>query len=167
MRGPVRDVSRSHRHRARVVGRVFRSGRVFVVGTRIRTADPARCLDDLERRRRYAAIAGHEHYVGSAVEITIQRAHPTAEQPANECLLSIPQWDFNWQRIYSYDATLDQVPVANPGDVVQIKCTYNNTFSNPFEVQSLLDQGLSMPITVKLGETTLDEMCLGAFLVTY
>jgi hypothetical protein len=114
-----------------------------------------------------AAIAGHMHYVGTAVQITIQRGQPTAVQPANECLLAIPQWDFNWQRIYSYDAPLDQVPVANPGDVVQIKCTYNNTLSNPFEVQSLLDQGLSMPTTVKLGETTLDEMCLGAFLVTY
>jgi len=114
-----------------------------------------------------AAIAGHEHYVGTSVEITIQRANPTAEQPANECLLSIPRWDFNWQRIYAYNAALDQVPVAMPGDVVQIKCTYNNTVSNPFVVQSLLDQGLSSPVTVNLGETTLDEMCLGAFLVTY
>jgi hypothetical protein len=114
-----------------------------------------------------AAIAGHEHYVGTSVDITIHRANPQADQPADECLLSIPQWDFNWQRIYSYDGTLDQVPVASAGDVVQIKCTYDNTLNNPFVVQSLLDQGLSSPTTVKLGETTLDEMCLGAFLVTY
>jgi hypothetical protein len=114
-----------------------------------------------------AAIAGHEHYVGTSVDITIHRANPQPDQPADECLLSIPQWDFNWQRIYAYDATMDQVPVASAGDVVQIKCTYNNTVNNPFVVQSLLDQGLSSPTTVKLGETTLDEMCLGAFLVTY
>jgi hypothetical protein len=114
-----------------------------------------------------AAVAGHQHYVGTSVDITIQRANPQPNQPANECLLSIPNWDFNWQRIYAYDATLDQVPSASPGDIVQIKCTYNNTLANPFVEQSLLDQGLSAPRTVTLGETTLDEMCLGAFLVTY
>jgi hypothetical protein len=114
-----------------------------------------------------AAIAGHEHYVGTAVQITIDRAAPQPDQPASECLLSIPRWDFDWQREYSYDVPLDQAPTAAPGDVVKIKCTYNNTLMNPKVVQSLLDQGLSAPQTVRLGETTLDEMCLGAFLVTY
>jgi hypothetical protein len=114
-----------------------------------------------------AAVAGHEHYVGTSVEITLQHNLPQAGVPDNECLLAIPKWDFNWQRVYTYDTTLDKVPVAAPGDVLQIKCTYNNSLTNPFVVQSLLDQGLSAPRTVSLGETTLDEMCLGVFLVTY
>jgi hypothetical protein len=111
------------------------------------------------------AIGGHEHYVGTAVDITIERVKPTATQPATECLLSIPRWDFNWQRAYFYSAPFDQMPTAAPGDVLKIKCTYDNTLGNPKVVQSLIDQGLSAPGTVRLGETTLDEMCLGAFLV--
>lgn len=52
-----------------------------------------------------------------------------------------------------------------PGDVLRIKCTYDNTLDNAKVGASLLDRGLTLPQDVKLGETTLDEMCLGAFLV--
>ncbi len=111
-------------------------------------------------------IGGHEHYVGSAVNITIARNNPAeASSPASECLLSIPQWNFNWQRFYAYDTTLDQLPSAMAGDVVTIRCTYDNTLDNLLLVASLASQGLEQPQDVKLGETTLDEMCLGAFLV--
>lgn len=109
------------------------------------------------------AIAGHQHYVGTAVDITINRQNPSAANPASECLLSIPAWNFDWQRLYSYDTSIDQLPTALPGDVVQIKCTYDNTLDNPKLSASLLDRRLSAPVDVKLGETTLDEMCLGAF----
>ncbi len=113
-----------------------------------------------------AGIGGHEHYVGTAVSITIVRSSPAQGQAANECLLSIPRWDFDWQRFYAYDATLDQTPTATAGDVLQVKCTYDNTLNNPKVALSLSDQGLTQPQRVSLGETTLDEMCLGAFLVT-
>jgi copper type II ascorbate-dependent monooxygenase-like protein len=114
----------------------------------------------------FVGIAGHQHYVGTEVEITIARKNPQeAAAPASECLLSIPKWDFNWQRAYLYDTPLDQLPSAMPGDVVQIKCTYDNTMGNPKLVSSLAQRNLSSPQDVKLGETTLDEMCLGAFLV--
>ena len=105
-------------------------------------------------------VAGHEHYVGTSVEITIARQ---SASPASECLLSIPQWDFNWQRFYMYDTSIDQLPTAQPGDVIQVKCTYDNTFGNAQLAQSLAARNLSQPQDVKLGETTLDEMCLGAF----
>jgi Copper type II ascorbate-dependent monooxygenase, N-terminal domain len=114
---------------------------------------------------RLLGIAGHQHYVGSSVSITIARqsAEVQSGAPANECLLSIPRWDFNWQRFYLYDAPIDQLPVAGPGDVVDVKCTYDNTLDNALLLSSLTDRGLSEPQDVKLGETTLDEMCLGAF----
>jgi hypothetical protein len=83
--------------------------------------------------------------------------------PANECLLAIPRWDFDWQRFYFYDAPIGDLPIAGPGDVVQIKCTYDNTMDNAKLAASLSDRGLTQPQDVKLGETTLDEMCLGAF----
>ncbi len=111
-------------------------------------------------------IGGHEHYVGSAVEITLTRNNPQeAALPAQECLLSIPAWNFDWQRFYAYDTSLDQLPMAMPGDVLQIKCTYNNTLQNTQLAAALAYDGLSQPQDVKLGETTMDEMCLGAFLV--
>jgi len=111
-------------------------------------------------------VAGHQHYVGSAVEISVTRTNAQeSAAPAQECLLSIPTWNFDWQRFYMYDATLDRLPKVMAGDVVQIKCTYDNTLQNTQLAASLAFRGLSQPQDVKLGETTLDEMCLGAFLV--
>jgi hypothetical protein len=48
-----------------------------------------------------------------------------------------------------------------------MKCTYDNTLGNPKVVQALKEQGLSQPKDVSLGETTLDEMCLGAYEVIF
>ena len=48
------------------------------------------------------------------------------------------------------------------GDRLDIQCTYNNTPSNPKLADSLSDRGLQAPIDVRLGESTLDEMCLTA-----
>jgi hypothetical protein len=107
------------------------------------------------------AIAGHEHYVGSAVQVSVHHAKPPAGTAADQCLLAIPHWDFDWQRGYQYDAPIDELPVVGPGDVFTIRCTYDNSLDNPKLAASLGEQGLSEPQTVQLGETTLDEMCLG------
>ena len=106
------------------------------------------------------AIGGHEHYVGTAVQVDLARKSPPAGQPANQCLLAIPHWDFDWQRWYPYDAPIEQLPTVQAGDVVTVTCTYDNTMDNPKVVESLSEQGLTSPQTVHLGETTLDEMCL-------
>ncbi len=106
------------------------------------------------------AIGGHEHYVGSAVQVTVHHANPPAGTAADQCLVSIPHWDFDWQRLYRYDAPIGQLPAVAPGDVMTIRCTYDNTLDNPKLAASLAEQGLSQPQTVRLGETTLDEMCL-------
>jgi hypothetical protein len=106
------------------------------------------------------SIGGHEHYVGSAVEVNLHRASPAPGAPADQCLLSIPQWNFDWQRAYRYDAPIEQLPAVAPGDVMKITCTYDNTPANANVMLSLQQQGLTMPQTVHLGETTLDEMCL-------
>jgi hypothetical protein len=107
------------------------------------------------------AIAGHEHYVGSGVQVSVHHLQPPVGTPADQCLLTIPHWDFDWQRAYLYDAPIDKLPAVGPGDIVTIRCTYDNTLDNPKLAASLAEQGLSEPQTVKLGETTLDEMCLG------
>lgn len=106
------------------------------------------------------SIGGHQHYVGSAVQVNVHHADPPAGTSADQCLLAIPHWDFDWQRMYRYDAPIDQLPAVSPGDVMTIRCTYDNTLDNPKLAASLEEQGLTQPQTVQLGETTLDEMCL-------
>ncbi len=112
-------------------------------------------------------IATHMHYVGTDMSIQVARATPTATQPADECLVETPRWDFNWQRQYAYDAEIAALPTLVAGDQVTFKCTYDNSTENPFVKRALLEQNLSSPQDVSLGETTLDEMCLGAINVIY
>lgn len=111
-------------------------------------------------------VGGHMHWVGTQVQINLHRLAPADNEPQDECLMGIPQWDFNWQRIYHYDApSLDQLPSLKQFDQLTIKCTYDNTMENPRVQQALQQQGISQPRDVALGETTLDEMCLGLFQV--
>ena len=58
------------------------------------------------------------------------RPVPTADQPANECLVETPHWDFNWQRWYQYDTDLQHLPTVQAGDVLHMHCEYNNSMSN-------------------------------------
>jgi hypothetical protein len=111
------------------------------------------------------SIGGHEHYVGSAVQVNVHRNKPPSGTLADQCLLAIPHWDFDWQRMYRYDAPIEQLPVVGPGDVFTMRCSYDNTLDNPKLATSLAEQGLSEPQTVQLGETTLDEMCLTAMVL--
>lgn len=108
-------------------------------------------------------VGTHMHYVGTDMLIGVKRFDPDPGQLSEECLLQTPQWDFNWQRGYDYDAPLDELPTATPGDVLFLRCTYDNSMSNPYVVEALDEQGLEGPIDVGLGEETLDEMCLGVF----
>jgi hypothetical protein len=48
-----------------------------------------------------------------------------------------------------------------------MRCTYDNTLENPGVVRALGDAGETDPVDVYLGETTLDEMCLGVFGIVY
>ncbi len=107
------------------------------------------------------AVGPHMHYAGTEMKFSIERNHVTATQPANECLVETPAWDFNWQRLYQYDGAISDLPTGTAGDVIRMHCEYNNSMSNPFIVQALKQQNLSAPKDISLGETTLDEMCLG------
>ncbi|MCA9687894.1 MAG: hypothetical protein KC457_37395, partial [Myxococcales bacterium] len=104
------------------------------------------------------AIATHMHYVGVDMRLDIKRAHPTLAQPEEECLLQTPHYSFEWQRSYAYDAPLEDVPTLRGGDELTMRCTYNNSMSNPYVVDALADLGLEAPVDVWQGEETLDEM---------
>ncbi|MBI5609609.1 MAG: hypothetical protein HY902_12120, partial [Deltaproteobacteria bacterium] len=91
----------------------------------------------------------------------------TLTGPEKECLVETPQWDFDWQRIYVYDAPIDQLPTLGAGDRLRMRCTYDNSMGNPAVVSALKDQGKSQPQDVWLGEQTLDEMCLAVVQILY
>lgn len=107
----------------------------------------------------------HLHYVGVSLEIDIERAAPVAGEPADECLIGVPAWNFDWQRSYQYDVALDALPTVGAGDVINVRCRYDNSMANPFVQRALAELGLTDPIDVRLGEETLDEMCLGIFAI--
>ncbi len=92
---------------------------------------------------------------------------PMPLQPGHECLLETPAWDFNWQRIYNYVGTMDELPILRAGDQVHLTCGYDNSLANPFVQEALMQQKLSAPKDVVLGETTLDEMCLAVVQILF
>ncbi len=116
---------------------------------------------------RLLASGAHMHYVGVKETITIERAAASPGQPAKECLLSVPRWDFDWQRSYRYALDVDALPTVNAGDRLDVRCTYDNTMGNPKLGRALRESGVSSPQPVVLGEATLDEMCLGTFTFVY
>lgn len=109
----------------------------------------------------------HMHYVGRDMIIQIEHKNPDSQADGTECLLQTPQWDFSWQRGYLYDAAIEDLPRFLPGDVLKMRCTYDNTLDNPYVKTALKDQSLMSPIDVYLGESTLDEMCLSALPLLY
>ncbi len=108
------------------------------------------------------SVGTHMHYVGTDMLMTVARS-TTNGQPAEECLLQTPAWDFNWQRAYQYDADLSELPRVRAGDLLSFRCTYDNSLDNPFVREALDEQGLTAPRDVALGDESLDEMCLGVF----
>jgi hypothetical protein len=107
----------------------------------------------------------HMHYAGTDMAVHLEHAAPAEGEPARECLIQTPRWDFSWQRGYQYDAPIDELPVARPGDRLLFRCTYDNSMDNPFVHAALIEQDLPEPKDILMGEETLDEMCLGGFAV--
>jgi hypothetical protein len=97
-------------------------------------------------------VGTHMHTVGRDMQIDLVHANPQGDEPARECLLETPAWDFNWQRFYTYDAAIGSGVEVRDGDELQLRCEYDNT-GNADDVY--------------LGESTTDEMCLGMFGIVY
>jgi hypothetical protein len=104
------------------------------------------------------AVANHMHLVGVDMRAWIED-RDTGEET---CLIHTPNWDFDWQRIYEFDAPANQGFRVKAGDIVHVRCEYDNTLDNPGVVRALAEIGLDQPVDVSVGEATLDEMCLTA-----
>ncbi len=104
------------------------------------------------------AVGTHMHWVGTDMQIILKHADGT-----EECLVQTPKWDFNWQRWYDYDGAPEELPVIKVGDGLMLRCTYDNSLNNPKVREALTAAGLDEPQDVRLGDSTMDEMCLGVF----
>ena len=111
------------------------------------------------------AAGSHMHWAGVDMKIEIERKNPSPGQPAKECLVGTPKYDFNWQRGYAYDEPIEKLPQAAAGDKLRFTCKYDNTQGNRHVRQALAELKMASPTEIKLGEETLDEMCLGALVV--
>lgn len=105
------------------------------------------------------SIAHHMHKVGVDARVWVED-RDTGEET---CLLHTPRWDYNWQRFYEYDAPIESSVRLKSGDKIRVRCTYDNTKSNPGVLEALAEVGETEPIDVHVGEGTLDEMCLAGF----
>jgi hypothetical protein len=112
-----------------------------------------------------AAAGAHMHWAGVGMKIELIRKAPVDEEPANECLLSMPKYDFTWQRTFAYDTPSDKYPIVRRGDKLRITCTYDNTPDNPHISQLMNEQRMASPPTIRLGGRSVDEMCQAMLVV--
>lgn len=122
---------------------------------------PANVRDHIERMRSTVTqdfpmwlygVRAHEHLAGVDVKVELEQGG------ARQCLLQ-DKWDFHWQRVYSYSApAIEALPALRFGDKLHVRCTYDNTMSNPRLAEEYRARGL-VPMDLSFGNETLDEMC--------
>ena len=86
----------------------------------------------------------HMHKLGTSIEMT-----RTSADGQEECLMRIPEWDFDLQGFYN----LVDPAIIHDGDEITLTCTYDNSAENP-------NQPSDPPQDVSWGDGTDDEMCL-------
>lgn len=100
------------------------------------------------------AITPHMHYLGTEMKVTVRSGDEET------CLIHTPDYRFDFQTSYVYDADPDDLPIVRTGDWVDVRCTYDNSASNPFLDDQLEATGWSEPGDVGWGEDTGSEMCM-------
>lgn len=92
-------------------------------------------------------VAPHMHLLGKEMKAWAEKPDGTTVP-----LVSVTNWDFNWQDYYLY-RTPQRLP---KGTVVKVEATFDNSASNPANPNS-------PPKRITWGEGTADEMCLCQF----
>jgi hypothetical protein len=100
-------------------------------------------VPDLDTSRGLAVhnVLLHMHRLGRRGQVAVDRA-----DGRRKVLLTVPRWDFNWQREYR----LAEPVALEPGDRLSIRCEHTNTTRR----------------LVTWGEDSSDEMCVGFVYVT-
>ena len=111
--------------------------------------------------QRLFGVRAHAHLAATDIKVELLRGPGSAD--ADRCIVQ-DRWDFHWQRVYTYDADVNALPLVNTGDRVRLRCTYDNTMSNPRLGEELFERNLQ-PSDIYLGESTLEEMCYADILM--
>jgi hypothetical protein len=111
------------------------------------------CDYKLSSDRWMLGVQGHMHLLGKSIKIELN-----PDSADKKLLVNIPQWDFHWQGGYWYKEPM----AASKGDVVRITCTHDNSSEN----QPWIGNKRQTPRYVVWGESTTDEMCVGAVMTT-
>ena len=97
-------------------------------------------------------VVPHMHLLGKKIKVTRTNSFTRAD----DSLIEITDWDFNWQGFYQY-----KQPVRlNVFDNVRVSCRFDNSADNPRNPSNPLKE-------VRWGEGTEDEMCLSFLGVTF
>ena len=99
------------------------------------------------RELQVRTTAAHMHKLGTRLSGTIDTATGEAE-----CLLEVPDWDFDWQQAY----ILSERATVAPGDTVTVQCEFDNSAEN----QAVVNGEQLEPQDVAWGDGTSDEMCV-------
>jgi thiol-disulfide isomerase/thioredoxin/mono/diheme cytochrome c family protein len=91
------------------------------------------------------SVMPHMHLIGRRIKVTMT---PPGGQP--ETLISIKDWDYNWQETYYFKEPFR----VKAGTRFDIEGVYDNSRNNPFNPSD-------PPQMVRFGEQTTNEMCFG------
>ena len=112
---------------------------------------------------RILSVTPHTHLVATHTSAKLTRPVARGADPQRECL-SNGDWNFDWQRTYTYDAPLEELPSFAAGDLLELQCKWDNSLTNPFVQRMLADVGLPpRPVDIFYGEETTGEMCVVFF----
>lgn len=111
---------------------------------------PAEASYDVKQDIRVYEFMPHMHYRGKTMTYFLEK--PSGER---DLLLSIPRFDFNWQRQYKLDTPL----VIHKGSRIVVEGAFDNSKKNPFNPDP--DK------TVGFGAQTTDEMFIGYMSYSY
>ena len=88
------------------------------------------------------AIGPHMHKLGVSSSATLIR-----EDGSESCIIDVPYYDFNWQRVYTYSEPI----LLQPDDRLEINCGFDSSNKDS---------------TTYWGDGTGDEMCLMTIFAT-
>ena len=106
-------------------------------------------LPNLPIQLKLFGVVPHMHALGKKIKVELERAGQT------QCLIDIPDWDFNWQGVYLYKNPV----TVQGGDTIKLTCVYDNSPERNAAV------GNQQPQDVQWGDGTRDEMCLNYAIV--
>ena len=103
-------------------------------------------LEALPSGAKLLSIAPHMHFRGKSFTATVKRNDGTSE-----VVLSVPNYDFNWQHIYEFKQPLDLDDVAS----IEMEVHFDNSENNPFNPDP--------EKYVVWGDQSWEEMAVGFF----